>query len=88
MFCEYKFVFCIFRRFEDAHAKGCQGIDPDNMNGWSVDSGFPLTFNDQLTYNHAIAGEIRKLEMWAGLKNTGEQAVQLEPYIDFVVSEV
>lgn len=58
------------------------------MNGWSVNSGFPLTFNEQLTYNHAIAGEIRKLGMWAGLKNTGEQAVQLEPYTDFVVSEV
>ncbi len=58
------------------------------MNGWSVDTGFPLTFTDQLTYNHAIAGEIHKLGMWAGLKNTNEQAVQLEPYIDFVVSEV
>jgi len=75
------------RRFEDAAAKGCQGIDPDNMNGWSVDTGFPISFDDQLVYNHAIAGEIRKFRMWAGLKNDNEQAVHLEPYSDFAVNE-
>lgn len=49
------------RRFQDAVAKGCQGIDPDNMNGWSVDTGFEISFNDQLIYNQAIAREVRRL---------------------------
>lgn len=51
------------RRFRDAVAKGCQGIDPDNMNGWSVNTGFPITFNDQLLYNQAIAREVRRLDV-------------------------
>lgn len=76
------------RRFLDAAAKGCQGIDPDNMNGFSVNTGFPISFNDQLIYNEAIAKEIRGMGMLAGLKNTQEQAQQLQPYTDFVVAEV
>lgn len=75
------------KRFEDAAAKGCQGIDPDNMNGWSVDTGFPISFNDQLIYNEAISREIRRLGMLSGLKNDNEQAVVLEPYSDFAVVE-
>lgn len=76
------------RRFRDAVSKGCQGIDPDNMNGWSVNTGFPISFNDQLLYNQAIAREVRRLGMLAGLKNDNEQAEALEPFSDFAVVEV
>ncbi|KAJ6649266.1 hypothetical protein Bhyg_04500 [Pseudolycoriella hygida] len=75
------------RRFRDAVAKGCEGIDPDNMNGWSVNTGFNISFNDQLFYNQAIAREVRRLGMLAGLKNDNEQAVALEPFSDFAVVE-
>lgn len=76
------------RRFQDAVAKGCEGIDPDNMNGWSVNTGFPISFNDQIIYNQAIAREIRRMGMLSGLKNDNEQAVLLEPFSDFAVVEV
>lgn len=76
------------RRLRDAVARGCQGIDPDNMNGFSVNTGFPITFNDQLVYNRMIVREARRLGMLAGLKNTPEQGEALEPFIDFVVVEV
>lgn len=76
------------RRFRDALAKGCEGIDPDNMNGFSVNTGFAISFNDQFMYNQALAREIRRMGMLAGLKNTPEQAEALEPFSDFVVVEV
>jgi len=75
------------RRFQDALSKGCEGIDPDNMNGWSVNTGFPISFNDQLIYNQAIAREIRRMGMLAGLKNDNEQVRELEPFSDFAVVE-
>jgi len=75
------------RRLRDAVAKGCEGIDPDNMNGWEVNTGFPISFNDQLLYNQALAREIRRLGMMAGLKNDNQQVEQLEPFSDFVVNE-
>lgn len=61
-------------RFEDAVAKGCQGIDPDNMNGWSVDSGFDISYNDQLIYNEAIAREVRRLEIYLIKKNCAKNS--------------
>jgi hypothetical protein len=75
------------KRFQAAANKGCEGIDPDNMNGYEVDTGFPLSANDQLVYNRAIGLAIRNLGMMAGLKNDGPQAKDLVNSFDFVVSE-
>jgi len=75
-------------RFRVAAEKGCQGIDPDNMNGFSVDSGFELTYDDQIAYNQYISAEVRVLGMMAGLKNDGEQAADLLESSDFAVLEV
>lgn len=33
------------------------GIDPDNMDGYTNDSGFDLTYEDQLEYNKWLASE-------------------------------
>jgi hypothetical protein len=75
-------------RFELAALKGCEGIDPDNMNGYSVDTGFDLTYDDQIAYNIAIAEEIRSFDMLAGLKNDNDQAEDLVWDMDFAVLEV
>jgi hypothetical protein len=77
----------MIRRFQTALSKGCDGIDPDNMNGFEVDTGFNINYNDQLVYNRAIGEAIRNLDMLAGLKNDGYQAADLVDSFDFVVSE-
>lgn len=75
-------------RYRIAAAKGCQGIDPDNMNGWSVDTGFPISYENQLVYNRYVSAEARVLGMLAGLKNDNEQASDLIDAVDFAVLEV
>jgi len=74
-------------RLDLAVAKGCDGVEPDNMDGYSNDSGFDLSADDQLAYNKFIANEARKRGLSVGLKNDLNQIVELEPYYDFAVNE-
>ena len=55
-------------RLELAKEKGCDGVEPDNMDGYTNDSGFLLTSEDQLKYNKFIANEARKRGLSVGLK--------------------
>ena len=80
-------------RFETAASKGCEGVDPDNMEGYVVDSGFPLTKAHQVAYNRAImeaihaAGGAGDVRMLAGQKNAAELTPQLVDVADFAVVE-
>lgn len=38
-------------RLDLAVQKGCDGVEPDNVDGYQNNSGFPLTAQDQLAYN-------------------------------------
>src|SRR5690606_28687721 len=81
-------------RFDYARQIGCDAIEPDNLDGY-VDigdgnpdrTGFALTAEDQLRFNRWIADEVHKRGMAVALKNDPDQAAELEPYFDFVVSE-
>ncbi|HSR32659.1 MAG TPA: endo alpha-1,4 polygalactosaminidase, partial [Anaerolineae bacterium] len=44
-------------RFDQCQAKGFDGIEPDNIDGYTNDTGFPLTYQDQLDYNIWLANE-------------------------------
>jgi hypothetical protein len=72
-------------RFRAAERKGCKGVDTDNLNGFEAQTGFPLTAEDQLTYNRYIAAEIKVLGMLAGLKNDHSQIPELVGDFDFAV---
>lgn len=37
-------------RLDLARQKGCDGVEPDNMDGYTNNSGFSLSANDQLAY--------------------------------------
>jgi len=39
------------RRLDLAKEKGCDGVEPDNVDGYLNNTGFPLTAQDQLKYN-------------------------------------
>jgi hypothetical protein len=74
-------------RLDLASQKGCDGVEPDNMDGYTNTTGFALSADDQLAYNKFIANEARKRGLSVGLKNDLDQIIELEPYYDFSVNE-
>ena len=74
-------------RMKLAKDKGCDGVEPDLMDGHVNDSGFPLSAADQYKYNKAIADEAHNLGLVVGLKNDIEQLSELAPYFDFALNE-
>lgn len=75
------------QRLDLAEQKGCDGVEPDNMDGYTNDSGFELSGADQLSFNRFIAEEAHKRGLSVGLKNDLDQVGQLVDYFDFAVSE-
>jgi hypothetical protein len=74
-------------RFEMCREKGFDAVEPDNIEAFSNNSGFPLTAQQQLTFNEWIANEVHSLGMAVLQKNDGEQARQLQPFFDGALSE-
>ncbi len=74
-------------RFQMCREKGFDAIEPDNIEAATNKSGFPITEAQQLTYNRWVAEEAHSLGMAILQKNDGEQAAQLEPYFDGVLTE-
>lgn len=74
-------------RLNLAAQKGCDGVDPDNVDGYSNPTGFSLTAKDQLLYNRFLAAEAHKRNLSVGLKNDLNQIRQLVNYFDFAINE-
>lgn len=75
------------RRIATCRDKGFDAVDPDNVDGYTNKPGFPLTSDDQLAYNRAIAELAHKYELGVGLKNGAEQVRDLVSAFDFAVVE-
>lgn len=77
------------KRIELAKAKGCDAVDPDNMDGYSNDTGWQgvQTYAHQIAYNKAIAEQAHALGLSVGLKNDLEQIKDLADVFDFAVNE-
>jgi hypothetical protein len=74
-------------RFDECAAKGFDGLEPDNIDGYTNNTGFPLTYEDQLAYNIWLADEAHARGLSIGLKNDSEQTIDLEPYFDWAMTE-
>ena len=74
-------------RLDLAVSRGCDGVEPDNVDGYTNKPGFPLTSATQLDYNRFLATEARSRGLAVALKNTVDLLTQLEPYFDFAVNE-
>ena len=74
-------------RLDLAKEKGCDGVEPDNMDGYTNNTGFALSADEQLKYNKFIANEAHKRGLSVALKNDLNQIVELEPYFDFAINE-
>lgn len=74
-------------RFARCRAKGFDAVEPDNVDGYANDSGFPLTAADQLRFNRWVARAVHAEHLAVALKNDLEQAAALAPSFDFAVLE-
>ncbi len=74
-------------RLDVCKAKGFDAVEPDNIDGYLVNTGFPLTAQDQLDFNRFLAQEAHKRGLSIGLKNDGEQAPELLADFDWALSE-
>jgi len=67
--------------------KGFDAVEPDNIDGYDNDTGFPITYDDQLRYNRWLASEAHALGLSIGLKNDPEQAAELVLDFDWALTE-
>jgi len=74
-------------RLDKCAAKGFDGLEPDNIDAYTNNTGFPLTYQDQLTFNIWLAGEAHARGLSIGLKNDSEQVHDLLPYYDWALTE-
>jgi hypothetical protein len=74
-------------RMQMCASKGFDAIEPDNVDSYTNVTGFPLSAQDQLTYDMWIANTAHGLGLSVGLKNDFGQVPQLEPYFDWALDE-
>jgi hypothetical protein len=74
-------------RLDLAMQKGCDGVEPDNVDGYSNSTGIALTAADQLEYNRYLAQEAHLRHLAVALKNDVAQVDDLVDDFDFAVNE-
>ncbi len=74
-------------RLELCKAKGFDALEPDNMDIYNNDTGFPLTYDDQLKYALWLADEAHERGLAIGQKNAPDQTSDLVEVFDFAITE-
>jgi hypothetical protein len=74
-------------RMDLAVTKGCDAVDPDNVDGYTNNPGFPLTAATQLDYDTFLATSAHARGLAVGLKNDLDQVPSLVTSFDFAVNE-
>lgn len=74
-------------RMDIAVSKGCDAVEFDNVDGYINNTGFSLSYANQLSYNRFLATEAKNRGLKVGLKNDLNQISDLVNYFDFIVNE-
>jgi hypothetical protein len=74
-------------RMDLCRQKGFDGVEPDNVDAYANDSGFPLTADDQLRFNRFLADAAHARGLSVGLKNDLDQVAVLQPAFDWALNE-
>jgi hypothetical protein len=74
-------------RLDLCKSKGFDAVEPDNMEVYTNDTGFPLTYNDQLRYARWLADEAHARGLAIGMKNAPDSVKDLLPFFDFAITE-
>ena len=75
------------QRLDLAVRKGCDAVEADNVDGFDNETGFELTYYDQLYFNEFLNVESRRRGLLSGLKNDGLQVDELVHFFDFSLNE-
>ena len=74
-------------RLDLCKARGFDAVEPDNMEIYTNDTGFPLTYEDQLKYALWLADEAHRRGLAIGVKNAPDQVKDLLDFFDFAITE-
>jgi hypothetical protein len=74
-------------RLDLAVSKGCDGVEPDNVDGYQNVTGFPLLPGDQLVFNRWLARQAQRRGLSVGLKNDLDQIADLVGDFDWALNE-
>lgn len=74
-------------RLDSCKQKGFDGVEPDNLDAFQTDTGFPITAEDQLRFNQWLADQAHSRGLAIGLKNDPDQIADLYSYFDFAILE-
>jgi hypothetical protein len=74
-------------RLDLCKRKGFDAVDPDNVDGYQANTGFPLTRSDSIRYLRFLAREAHRRGLAIGLKNAGEISRFVLNDMDFAVTE-
>lgn len=82
----------VLRRIMDARldmcrAKGFDGVELDNVDGYSNRTGFPLSAADQAYYDATLANDAHRRGLMVLQKNDNAQIPLLLPYFDAALNE-
>ncbi|EHY57744.1 hypothetical protein HRR83_005348 [Exophiala dermatitidis] len=74
-------------RIKLAKSKGCDAVDPDNVDGYSNDNGLGLTKADAVDFVKFLAEQAHAQNMAIGLKNAGDIIPDVIDLVQFSVNE-
>lgn len=74
-------------RLDHAVARGCDAVEPDNVDAYANDHGLGLNPTEQLHFNRFLADAAHRRGLSVGLKNDLDQLEDLEPWFDWALNE-
>jgi hypothetical protein len=74
-------------RLDLCRQKGFDAVEPDNVDGYTNNTGFPLTYQDQLRFNIFLANAAHARGLSIGLKNDLGQIGDLVTAFDWALNE-
>lgn len=74
-------------RMDLAVQKGCDGLDPDNLDAWTNKNGLKLTKADASDYVTFLANAAHSKGLLIGLKNAGDIIPQVISLMDYSINE-
>ena len=74
-------------RIDLAVQKGCDAVEPENVDGYANATGISLNAANQLDYNRFLAQQAHQRNLAVGLMNDLDQAASLVDDFDFAVNE-
>lgn len=74
-------------RLDMCQRKGFDGVEPDNIDGYDNETGFDLTYEDQLRFNRWLTDEAHARSLSIGLKNNAGQVADLLEHFDWALTE-